>query len=474
MNEYIIDAGPGKMRKNILNLAWPAILRLFLQSIVGVVDVIMIGKLGSSAIASVDMGNRLVFVLLGSLMSMTIGATAMVAHHVGAGNKHKANHILWQALFGGFIAAVFLAVIGSIFAKDLLRFMLVFMENTDQFIVNEGSVYLRIVFISMIFGLPMMVINSVLQGTGNMRTPLYIMLVTNVVNVLFNYLLIFGIGIFPELGVEGAAWGTALGRVAGFLVGLAVITKGISGVKLFWREISLKLDMDVIKGILRIGVPAAIEQFVRQGSNILYTTLVAGLGTATIAANAIAMNVISLSFMPGFGFGMAATTLVGQSLGAKKGHLAEQYAKQSTYMTIALMAAASVLMFIFVMPITRMYTDDMEVARMASSALKIFVIYQPIMAIFMVMAGALRGAGDTKWVMYFTMIGNWGIRLAFSLLFAFFFNLGLNGFWIAMGVDVTIRAGLILIRFKSNKWKNQQVIGKKQKIAKMVEEGSEA
>ncbi len=469
MNELIIDAGPGRIRKNILKLAWPAILRLFLQSIVGVVDVIMIGKLGSSAIAAVDMGNRLVFVLLGSLMSMTIGATALVAHHIGAGHRHKANHILWQALLSGFFAALILAVFGAIFSKDLLRFMLVFMENTDQFILNEGSVYLKIVFMSMVFGLPTMVINSILQGTGNMRTPLFIMLVTNVINVLFNYFLIFGIGFFPELGVAGAAWGTALGRLAGFLVGMVVITRGVSDVKLFWKEITLKIDWEIIKGIVRIGFPASIEQFVRQGSNIIYTALVAGLGTATIAANAISMNVISLSFMPGFGFGMAATTLVGQSLGARKGGLAEKYAKQSTYMTVILMALASVLMYIFVFPITQLYTEDMEVARMASTALKIFVIYQPLLAIFMVMAGALRGAGDTKWVMYFTIIGNWGIRLIFTLLFAFYFNLGLNGFWIAMGVDILIRSGLILMRFKSGKWKENEVLGRRKKIAEVVE-----
>lgn len=460
MNELFIDADLGKIRKNILKLAWPAILRMFLQSIVGVVDVIMIGKLGSSAIAAVDMSNRLVFVILGTLMSLTIGATALVAHHIGAGHKHKANHILWQALLGGVFAAFILATLGFIFSKDLLRLMLVFMENTDQFIVNEGSIYLRIIFMSMVFALPTMVINSILQGTGNMKTPLLIMLVTNIVNVIFNYFFIFGIGFFPEMGVAGAAIGTSLGRLAGFIVAMVVITKGVSNVRLIWKEITFKIDWIVMKGILRIGLPASVEQFVRQSSNIVYTALVAGLGTATIAANAIAMNVTSISFMPGFGFGMAATTLVGQSLGAKKSALAEKYAKQSTYLNAILMVTASILMYIFVLPITKLYTDESEVARMASTALKIFVIYQPIMSIFMVMAGALRGAGDTKWVMYFTVIGNWGIRLVFTLLLAFYFDLGLNGFWIAMGIDGIIRTGLILRRFKSGKWKHQKVLDK--------------
>src|SRR6056297_1949666 len=304
---------------------------MFLQSIVGVVDVIMVGQLGASAIAAVDIGNRVVFVLIGTLMALSIGATALVAHYIGAGNKEEANHIMWQSLFSGFIAALIIGGLGILYSRELMGAMTFLMEENDPFILNQGSSYLNIVLASMLFGLPMMVVNAVLQGIGDMKTPLFIMFISNVVNVLLNYLLIFGIGIFPALGVIGAALGSGIGRFIGFLIGI---------------------------DILIIGIPAAVEQFARQSSQIIYTALVAGLGTATIAANAVTMNVSSLSFMPGFGFGMAATTLVGQSLGAKKKDLAENYAKQSSYLTLILMIAASVLMYIFVEPIVNLYTDD--------------------------------------------------------------------------------------------------------------------
>ncbi|WP_181248151.1 MATE family efflux transporter [Halanaerobium saccharolyticum] len=345
------------------------------------------------------------------------------------------------------------------------------MEESDPFILNQGSTYLNIVLASMLFGLPMMVVNAILQGIGDMKTPLFIMFISNVVNVLFNYLLIFGIGIFPAMGVAGAALGSGLGRFVGFLIGIAILIKGEKGIKLDLDVIELKVDFEIIKDILIIGIPAAVEQFARQSSQIIYTAMVAGLGTATIAANAVTMNVSSLSFMPGFGFGMAATTLVGQSLGAKKKKLAENYSKQSTYLTLVLMVAASILMYIFVEPIVNLYTDDPAVVNMAVSALKIFILFQPLLGLFMVLAGALKGAGDTKWVMYFTIAGNWGVRLVLSYILGLRMGIGLNGFWIAMGIDITFRSMLIIWRFLSGKWKDLDVVNVREKrIDRIVEE----
>ncbi|MFP4021766.1 MAG: MATE family efflux transporter, partial [Halanaerobium sp.] len=358
-----------------------------------------------------------------------------------------------------------------LFSKELMGAMTFLMEENDPFILNQGSTYLNIVLASMLFGLPMMVVNAILQGIGDMKTPLYIMFISNVVNVLFNYLLIFGIGIFPALGVAGAALGSGIGRFIGFLIGITILIKGEKGIKLDLEVIELKLDFEIIKDILIIGIPAAVEQFARQSSQIIYTALVAGLGTATIAANAVTMNVSSLSFMPGFGFGMAATTLVGQSLGAEKKDLAENYAKQSSYLTVLLMTAASIAMYIFVEPIVNLYTDDPAVINMAVSALKIFILFQPLLGLYMVLAGALKGAGDTKWVMYFTIIGNWGVRLVLSYLLGLRMGIGLNGFWLAMGIEVSFRTVLIIWRFISGRWKNLDVVNiKKKRIDEIIED----
>jgi putative MATE family efflux protein len=234
--------------------------------------------------------------------------------------------------------------------------------------------------------------------------------------------------------------------------------RGTADIRLHRSMVVWRLDWPIIRSILKIGIPAALEQLVRQSSMIIYTGLVAGLGTATLAANAVAMNINSLSFMPGFGFGTAATTLVGQAIGARKKDLATAYGKQTAYVTAVLLAVASVFMYIWVVPIVDLYTDDPEVIRLAASALRIFILFQPLFGVFMVLAGALRGAGDTKWVMYITVIGNWGIRLLFSYYFAFVLDLGLNGFWLAMGVDIVMRTALIIWRFQTGKWRDIKVI----------------
>lgn len=472
MSVIVEDKNTKKIRKNIVNLAWPAILRLFLQSVVGIVDIIMVGQLGARAIAAVDISNKVVFITIGSLMALAVGSTTLVAHHVGAKETKKASKILEQSLICAFLMALFLTFISFVFSRDILNLMIVMMENKDPFILDAGSQYLKIVFASMIFGLPMIINNAVLQGVGDMKTPLYIMIVTNLVNIVFNYLFIFGIGVFPAMGVTGAALGTGLSRVVGALIGFFILSKGRSGLKLNVNSLTSKLDLEVIKNIFNIGIPAAIEHLIRQSGHLIYTALVAGLGTLNIAANAIAMNVLILSFMPSFGFGMAATTLVGQSLGAGKKELAEEYGKQTTYMGVGLIVIVSSIMFLFTGKLVNLYTENAQVINLAIKAIKIILLVQPFLAITMVLSGALRGAGDTKWVMYITAIGHWGVRLVLTLVLVFYLDYGLMGFWIAAALDVVVRTGLIIKRYVSNKWKDLEIRSRSQRCNKCQPEAN--
>ncbi|WP_408956470.1 MATE family efflux transporter [Natroniella sp. ANB-PHB2] len=452
MVELTEESNSKKMRKSIINLAWPAVLRMLLESIVGTVDIIMVGSLGAASLAAVDVSNRIVFLVVGSLTALTIGSTALVARYVGANDQKKVNNIISQSVLIGFLLPLILVVIGFLFAEDMLRLMMLLMEEVDPIILDEGSIYIKIIFSSMVFGLPMMIVTAILQGIGDMKTPLYIMITTNLSNVVANYVLIFGIGFFPQLGVMGAALGTAFGRLVGAIVSFAFLIKGNTMIKLNWADIKWKLDWKVIKNIFSIGIPSAVEQSIRQSSQIIYTALIAGLGTLTIAANAIIMNMLMIPVMFGFGFALAATTLVGQSLGAQKYDLAKAYGKQSTYITMVLMSIISVPMLIWVRPIIKLYTDNPEVVMIAEPVLRVVLFMQPLFAVVMVLKGALRGAGDTKWTMYITAIGNWGARLFLSLLFGFYLNYGFIGFWIGMAGEMIVRMILLVWRYESDKW----------------------
>jgi len=461
MFELPKDLSPKKMRKNILELAWPAALRMFLQSVVGIIDVIMVGQIGAHALAAVDVSNRFVFITIGVLSALTIGSTALVARYKGAKDKIQTDNIIIQSLLSALILSAIIAVLGFIFTKDILRMMMILMDEIDPFILNEGNKYLKIVFISMIFALPTMMLNSLLQGLGDMKTPLNIMVITNIINIIGNYLFIFGIGFFPKLGVTGAAIGTGLGRLVGFLIGLYILLNNNTLIKIDFNNVKWKIHWKTVKDILNIGIPASIEQLVRQGSQIIYTILVSGLGTITIAANALSMNINSLPMMVGFGFGLAATTLVGQSLGAKREDLATEYGKQTTLITLILMSILSVPMFIWVDPIIKLYTKNPEVIELSRPVVRMIIGVQPVFAVYIVLSGALRGAGDTRFVMITTIAGNWAGRLLSSFFFGYVLGYGLIGFWIGMLIDICSRTLLILKRFISKKWQQVYYIQEK-------------
>ncbi|MBS4535236.1 MATE family efflux transporter [Clostridium sp. D2Q-14] len=448
------DLTPKKMRKNILHLAWPAALRMFLQSIVGIIDIIMVGSIGAHALATVDISNRFVFITVGVLSSLTIGATALVARYKGAKDEEKVDKVITQSFLMGIILSLIIAVLGFLFAKPILNFMMMLMDKGDPYVLTKGNIYLKIVFTSMIFALPTMMLNSILQGMGDMKTPLYIMVITNVINVIGNYIFIYGIGPIPEMGVTGAAIGTSLGRLIGFIIGIYILLSKKTTIKINFKEIKWSFDWKIIRDILHIGFPASVEELVRRGSQIIYTILVAGLGTITIAANAVAMNINSLPMMIGFGFGLASTTLVGQSLGAEKEELANEYGKQTTVITMVLMIIVSIPMFIWVEPIIRLYSSDPQVIELSKPVVRMVIGIQPLFAIFLVLAGGLRGAGDTRYTMITTIIGNSAGRVLSSLFFGYILGLGLIGFWLGMVVDIASRTLLIFFRFKSGKWKN--------------------
>lgn len=471
MVELTNDLRKSEMRKKILLLSWPAILRLFLQSLVGTVDIIMVGKVKGPGIGAVGVGNRIVFIIIGVFTALSIGSTALVAHHIGDKNYKKGNEVLWQSILISVIMGVVIAVVGLIFSEYLLKGMLLLMEKSkDQdYILHHGSIYIKIVLASMIFGFPMMIINAVFQGVGDMKTPLILMIITNLLNVLFNYLLIFGNWGFPEMGVAGAALGTSLSRVAGCLIGIIILIIGKSNLKLSIRYLKFKLDYAIIRSIFKIGIPSSIEQFVRQASQIIITIFVAALGTAALEANEIALNINNLAIMPGFGFGVASLTLVGQSLGADKKDLASKYAKETSILGVVLMLPISIISFIFAEPLVLLYADSKEIVPLAVLIVRIIIISQPILTLVLILAGALRGAGDTIWVMIATIIGNWFVRVVLGILLGYVLNIGLVGFYIAILIDIVVRAFIMLLRLRSGKWKHLKVISRKDKLIEVLD-----
>ena len=439
-----------------MELAWPAIIENLLVMSVGIADTAMVGRLGAASLASVDLANRLIMFALAIFSAILIGTTAVVARSIGAGDRNTANLALRQALIMVVALAVPLLIPGTIFARKCLGFMMVMQETPDPVVMQLGTDYLQATIPFMLFALVMMTVNSCLRGAGDTRTPMIVTGISNVVNIIGNYLLIFGIGPFPAMGVVGAAWSSNIARIIGAVLVLLVVYRGRGRLTLNIRE-RFQVDIDIMRRIMRIGFPAAAEQGLMRGAQLIYSMIVASMDTVSVAAHAVAMTAESISFMPGSGFALAATTLVGQNMGADNPDQAERSGYESVRMATIVMSAMGVLFFVFPKFFVSLFSNDSEVIDLASKCLRLVAISQPALAWVMTIAGGLRGVGDTRWVMGITLIGFWGVRLTLAYVLAVTIGLGLVGAWAAMVVDLFVRSILLAFRFRHGGWKELQV-----------------
>jgi len=292
----------------ILKLAWPAVVSNLLMSVVGIVDIKIVGSLGAEAVAAVTTGHRIFFVTLGILMALTAGTTAMVARAWGAEDPDEAGRVTRASLVLGLVLAVVLAIPCMLFADQLVGVF-----KLDAATLADAASFIRtICFFNLAFAVAM-VIGSAMRAAGDTITPLWIGAFTNVVNVFLVYGMVFGRFGFPEMGVRGAALASGLAYTAGAVISLVMWLKG-------WLRIGVGTGVALTKRrvlqLFRIGLPAGVEQLIFQVGFVAFMYVVSFYGTAPYAAYGIGVQLLSLSFVVGFGFAIAASTHVGQRLGA--------------------------------------------------------------------------------------------------------------------------------------------------------------
>lgn len=443
------DLTSGSIRKNVIYLAWPAVITMLLQMVVGIADIAMVGRLGADELAAVGLGRQIIFLFQGLIFGMSIGATALIARYIGAKEKEKAVLVGEQSIILGILLSFVIGVPGFFYGDSFIRVL-----GAETLIVSIGYDYLQIMFFGLFTVFITFIINGIFRGIGDTKTPMYLMAFINILNVILNYFLIFGIWKFPFLGVKGAAVATVLSRGVGILIGGYLLYSGKKGVKLRLRY---KIDFSVIKKIIRIGLPASGERLIYSSAGIIYTMIVVSFGTFAIAAHQVALRSESFSFMPGFGFAIAATTLVGQNLGAVKTQRAEKSAYESLKLALLVMGSMGILFFVFPEYFVKIFTNDPDVIKLAVPCLRIVAISEPMLAATFVLAGSLRGAGDTVCPMVIAGISQWFVRLPLAYLFGVTLGYGLIGAWIAMTVETIIGGLLFYIRFKRGKWKKIKV-----------------
>ena len=439
------------LNRNLFNLAWPSLIENLLQTMLGFVDLVFVGQLGAVAIAGVGLGNQLMFLLLVSFMGLSVGNQALVARAIGAGDKRDAERIAKQSLLIAVVLSLGIAALGFFFAEPIIAVM-----GATPDVNAIGSGFLRIVAtFSVVMGV-MLIGGGTLRGSGDTRTPMVITGLINVVNIVLDYLLIFGNFGFPRLGPVGSAVATTIARGVGAVLILYVLFKRGSILKLPLRG-GWGLHRDAIARILNIGGPAAAEQIVFNLGFLTFSAIAILLGTNELAAQQIAFNISMFSILPAFAFGVAALTLVGQNLGAKDPRRAEASAIQALKSGMVWMCLMGVGFFIGRDFLVSIYTSDPDVMRLAEMCMIFIAFVQPFQATWIILASALRGAGDTRMTLVFTFIGIWVVRIGVGYLMGIVLGLGLFGVWLGWIADFLARAGLIVWRFRGARWKTLRV-----------------
>lgn len=438
-------------RQDVIHLAWPAVVEQLLIQLFNMVDMMMVGGVGPAAIAAIGLTNQPIFLAMAAFMALNVGTTAVVARFIGAGEPGEANAAARQSLL--IISALGVLATAAIYfsAVPIVRFM---GAEVDSF--DHAVTYLRVISLGFIPQTIGMAVTAMLRGAGDTRTPMRYNIISNLVNVIGNILLINGYLGFPRWGVFGAALATDIGRVVGMILALRAITRGKSVLHISIKD-KFTPRPDLIKRIVNIGTPAMLEQVIMRFAMVTFTRVVSGLGTMVFAAHQIGMNIVGLSFTPGMGFGMAATSLVGRSLGRKRPDWAEIYGWQTRRVGMMVASAMGVLFFFGGGFLASLYTDDPEVIKNAAMALKIIALVQPLQSTQFILAGALRGAGDTRWPLISTFVGTVGVRIVLSILFVTVLEWGLVGAWLAMAIDQCTRSSFIYLRYRSGRWKTVKV-----------------
>lgn len=436
---------------SVNRLAVPIIAENLFQTMLGVVDMLMVSRLGAAAIAGVGTALQIMFLVFAALSAVTVGTTVLVARFTGARQPEEASHAAKQSLMLGVALAAVITLIGHFFSHSVIAVL-----GAAPAVVQTGGDYLDVVAQMAIFMVLQLVCAGALRGAGDTRTPMIVTGLVNIINVIVAYTLIFGHFGFPALGVLGSAWGASVARAIGAAILLGLLFSGRRRVRIAGRA-GWRPDGDVMKRVLKIGLPSMIEQTLMSGGALLYSVIVIGMGTAVYAAQRITFNALSISFMPGMGFGMAATTMTGQSLGAGRPDLARRSAWIAVRMAALWMGTMGVGLFIFGNQIMRLFTNDPTIISVGTAALRVIALSQPFQALGQVMAGALRGAGDTRFPMYATGLSVWLIRLPFGVLFGPVLGWGLAGVYISNVMDAAARAAANYLRFRAGNWQKLRV-----------------
>lgn len=440
-----------ELYRTAIRMAWPSTLESFMVALVGLVDTVMVSSLGAYAIAAVGLTTQPKFIGLAIFLSLNVAVSAIVARRKGENDQHSANMVLVQALIITGILTVLISLACVIFADPIIRF-----AGSAADTHADAVAYFRVIMGCMVFNVVSLVINAAQRGVGNTKIAMRTNLVSNLVNIVFNYLLIGGNFGFPALGVTGAAIATVLGTICACVMSiLSVLHRGEF---LSLRNVrQVRFDKRSLRSIADIGSSTLAEQIFLRIGFLIYSIIVARLGTEAFAAHQVGMNVMSISFSFGDGLSIASVALVGQSLGARRKDLAHVYGSICQRLGLLFALVLSMIYTFGGRWIFSLFSDEALILDYGAIIMRVIAVIIFLQISQVIFSGCLRGGGDTRFVALVSLVSVAFVRPFAGWLFCYPLGLGLIGAWIGLGLDQAVRFIMTYFRFKSGKWTEKKV-----------------
>jgi len=442
------DFTRGPINRALGLLAIPMMLEMAMESIFAVVDIAFVSRLGTDAVAAVGITEALVTVLYAAAIGLGTGLTAMVSRRIGKDDPEGAAAVTGQAIWIGLLLSVVIGWLGVVFARDLLVLM-----GASQGVIEQGAGFTAVLLggsFSIIF---LFLLNAAFRGAGDATVALRSLWLANGINIVLDPCLIFGLGPFPEMGVTGAAVATTIGRGVGVLYQLWYLLDGRGRLRFAARHLTFTSTLAL--RLLRISLGGVGQLLIATASWIAVMRIVALFGSAAITAFTIALRMLEFTFLPAWGLGNAAATLVGQNLGAGSPERAERSAWLAAKYNAIFMAIAGLVMLVFAEGIVGLFSTEPDVLRWGSDCLRILGIGFPMYAVGMVVVQALNGAGDTDTPVILNFVCFWLLQIPLAYFLATRTALEPNGAFIAIVVSESLLTILSVIVFRRGAWKKR-------------------
>ncbi len=441
----------GSATKLIFKISIPIIFANVLQTVYQLIDTFWVGRIGTEAVAAVSLSFPILFFVTSLAMGFAVAGSILVAQYNGRNDKEKVSFITGQTFSFISIVAILLTVLGVLTAHSILSLL-----TNDFVVLNQATIYLKISFLAILGMFVYNIFQGSLRGVGEVKLPMIIILGTVVLNFFLDPLLMFGWKFIPSMGVPGVAIATLITEYLSAIIGIIILLRGKKGIKLNLKD--LKLRRPLAKRIFKLGLPTSIENTSRAFGLFVMTFVVSAFGTLAIAAYGIGTRILSFVIIPAIGFSFAATTLVGNNLGAKKYGRAERIAKASMIVGFLVLEVMGILMFFFSKEVAGFFVPgNIALIKESATFIKIMALAFGFIGIQMAMTGTLRAAGKTKSAMVLALLQAVPL-LVVSLILARTFHAGTLGLWIAFPASNVIALGAAFYYYFKKDWLKKDLI----------------